>query len=158
MLAHIPVYLGRAIKGVIALSMLMILVIVCLQVFFRFVLGDALPWPEEAARFLMVWGLMLGGAFAFLDGEHTSIQILSSRLKGNAAIVNSVILHTAILIFLGCLIYGGWKEMSMLMRFETGALGISKAVPYGAVPVSAVLYGVFAIVLIVRSIRRERAS
>jgi len=151
-------WLSRAIKSLVALSMLSILVIVCVQVFCRFVLGDALSWPEEAARFLMIWGLMVGGAFAFLNGEHTGIQILSSRLKGRMAIANSVLIHGLILVFLGCLIYGGWQEMSILMRFKTGALGISKAVPYGAIPISAVLYGLFAIVLIVRRIRIERAQ
>jgi len=158
MFACLSLWLGRAVKSAVALSMLAILVIVCLQVFCRFVLNDALPWPEEAARFLMVWGLMLGGAFAFLNGEHTGIQILASRLRGRAAIANSVIVHALILAFLGCLVYGGWQEMSLLMRFNTGALGISKAIPYGAIPVSALLYGLFAMVLVVRSIRQERAS
>ncbi|MES1924310.1 TRAP transporter small permease [Salinisphaera sp. T31B1] len=154
--ARLSLWLGRAVKSVIALSMLAILIIVCVQVFCRFVLDDALSWPEEAARFLMVWGLMLGGAFAFLDGEHTGIQILAGRLKGRAAIANSLVVHGLILGFLGCLIYGGWQEMSMLMRFKTGALGISKAIPYGAIPISAALYGLFAIVLVVRRLRREQ--
>lgn len=32
---------------------------ILLQVFFRYVLGNALPWPEEAAIFLMLWMLSL---------------------------------------------------------------------------------------------------
>ena len=36
--------------------------IALLQVFCRYVLGDALPWPEEAVKFLFVWFVFLGAA------------------------------------------------------------------------------------------------
>ncbi|NBR03382.1 MAG: TRAP transporter small permease subunit, partial [Alphaproteobacteria bacterium] len=42
--------------GAIAIMVAVIL----LQVFCRYVLNNALPWPDEAARFMMLWltGLM----------------------------------------------------------------------------------------------------
>jgi len=30
-------------------------IVILLQVFFRYVLNNALPWPDELARFLMLW-------------------------------------------------------------------------------------------------------
>jgi len=47
---------GRTI-GYVALG-LMVLVILA-QIFFRYVLNNALPWPEEAARGLMIWMMAL---------------------------------------------------------------------------------------------------
>ena len=43
----------------------LMVVFILAQVFFRYVLGNALAWPEEASRFLMLWsaGLMIGTAF-----------------------------------------------------------------------------------------------
>ena len=40
--------------------------VILLQVFFRYILNDALNWPDEAARFLMLWmtGLIAPSAFA----------------------------------------------------------------------------------------------
>ena len=44
--------LGRAIGG-FAVALMVIAILV--QVFFRYVLNRALPWPDEAARFCMLW-------------------------------------------------------------------------------------------------------
>lgn len=56
-----------------------ILLMVCFilaQVFFRYVIGTALPWPEEASRFLMLWsaGLMIGTAYR--RGGFVAIELL----------------------------------------------------------------------------------
>ena len=42
------------------LALALMVLIILLQVFCRYVLNYALPWPDEAARFLMLWltGLM----------------------------------------------------------------------------------------------------
>lgn len=42
------------------LALALMVLIILLQVFCRYVLNNALPWPDEAARFLMLWfaGLM----------------------------------------------------------------------------------------------------
>ena len=44
--------LGRGL-GCIALALTVIAIL--LQVYYRYVLNNALPWPEEAARALMIW-------------------------------------------------------------------------------------------------------
>jgi len=40
-------------------------VVVLAGVFFRYVLEAPLPWSEELARYLMVWGASLGASVAF---------------------------------------------------------------------------------------------
>jgi TRAP-type C4-dicarboxylate transport system permease small subunit len=54
--------LGRWI-GALCLGLMVIVILT--QVFFRYVLQSALPWPEETSRFLMLWstGLMAPTAF-----------------------------------------------------------------------------------------------
>ena len=49
--------IGRALS-VFAIAVMVIVILT--QVFFRYVLNNALPWPDEAARFMMLWltGLM----------------------------------------------------------------------------------------------------
>lgn len=53
---------GRAV-GALCLGLMVVTILI--QVFFRYVLDSALPWPEEASRFLMLWstGLMAPTAF-----------------------------------------------------------------------------------------------
>ena len=44
--------LGRAI-GIVAIGLMVVCILI--QVFMRYVMNNALPWPDEAARFLMLW-------------------------------------------------------------------------------------------------------
>ena len=57
----------------------MVLVIL-LQVFFRYILNAALPWPDELARFLMLWMTGLIAPSAYRWGGFVSIGMLSSAL------------------------------------------------------------------------------
>lgn len=137
------------IKSLISLSILLILVIICLQVFFRFVLNNPLSWPEEASRFLMVWSLFLSSAYAYLDREHAGITFLSRHFGKNLALISEILIQLIVISFCLVLIYGGWMEMTILKDLKTGALGISRAIPYAAIPTSSLILIAFALRLIV---------
>ncbi len=53
---------------------------IMLQVFFRYALNDALPWPEEAARALMIWMMALIAPSAYRWGGFVSITMISDAL------------------------------------------------------------------------------
>ena len=57
--------IGRYI-GIVAMTFMVVAILI--QVFFRYVLNNALPWPDEAARFGMLWmtGLMAPTAFLLI--------------------------------------------------------------------------------------------
>lgn len=148
-------YLDNLTKGAVAFSIFLIMVIICVQVFYRFALNDARPWPEEASRFLMIWALFIGGAYAFLERDHASITYLSKNLPQNASVIVDVTINILIILFLAAIIYGGFQQMLRLGSFTTGALGISRAIPYAAIPVSGLIYIAFAARLIIKSLSRR---
>lgn len=53
---------------------------ILLQVFMRYVLNNALPWPEEAARALMIWMMALVAAPALRKGDFVAITLLPDSL------------------------------------------------------------------------------
>ena len=53
---------------------------ILLQVFFRYVLNDALPWPEEVARALMIWMMGLVAASGYRWGSFVAIDMFSDFL------------------------------------------------------------------------------
>ena len=93
-------WLGRQISWV--LIGVMVLVIL-LQVFYRYVLNSALPWPEEAARALMVWMMALTAPSAYRWGGFVNITMISDsfpRVFRNLLAIATYILAAAILIVL----------------------------------------------------------
>ncbi|MDE2792236.1 MAG: TRAP transporter small permease subunit [Paracoccaceae bacterium] len=71
---------------------LMVLVTLA-QVFFRYVLNSALAWPDEAARFLMLWMIAFIAPSAMRWGGFVSIDMLPRALPR----VPSLILGIALL-------------------------------------------------------------
>lgn len=99
--------------------------IILLQVFCRYVLNDALAWPEEAARFLMLWMTGLMAPTAFRRGGFVSIEMLVRFLpRGAAAGLTIVLLALSLLV----LIVGlriSWSEVTGLGgRFTTDSLSV----------------------------------
>ena len=68
------------------IAILLMVIVILLQVFFRYVLNNALPWPDEVARFLMLWMTALIAPSAYRWGGFVSIDMIIgsfTKLIGN---------------------------------------------------------------------------
>jgi TRAP-type C4-dicarboxylate transport system permease small subunit len=70
---------------------LMVLVIL-LQVIFRYVFNNALAWPDEAARFLMLWMTGLVAPSAFRWGGFVAINLVPDSLPRKVGLVLTIFL------------------------------------------------------------------
>jgi TRAP-type transport system small permease protein len=114
--------LGRWI-GAICLG-LMVLAILA-QVFYRYVLNNALPWPEEASRFLMLWSTGLMAPTAFRRGGFVAIDMVVRMLPRAVATLLSVFLMGVTILVLWIALGIGWSEVTGIGgRFETDSLWI----------------------------------
>ena len=99
-------------------------VVILLQVVFRYVLNNALPWPDEAARFLMLWmtGLMAPSAYRW--GSFVSIDTVRDMLGSKAAIVLAlVILLLGLCVLLVALSFAN-KHITSGWLFNSGSLKV----------------------------------
>jgi TRAP-type C4-dicarboxylate transport system permease small subunit len=112
--------LGRMV-GVIAVALMVVAILV--QVFFRYVLGNALPWPDEAARFCMLWMTGLMAPTAFRRGGFVSIDMLQRFLPHGIGQVLNLFLLAISLVVLIVAVQIGWSEVTGFGgRFATAAL------------------------------------
>ncbi|TCL08358.1 TRAP-type C4-dicarboxylate transport system permease small subunit [Shimia isoporae] len=81
--------LGRHIS-VVALALMVVVILT--QVFFRYVLNNALAWPDEAARFLMLWMVGLMAPSAMRWSGFVAIDTLPSALPRAPALVLTLVL------------------------------------------------------------------
>lgn len=93
------------------------------QVWFRYVIGNALPWPDEAARFLMLWMTGLMAPTALRRGGFVAIDMVQRML---ALRVMAVLQFVLLLLSLGVLVMAfriGWSEVTGIGgRFATTSL------------------------------------
>ena len=142
------------IKAFIALSMFTMLAVICLQVFFRFGLNNSLPWPEELARFTMIWSSLLAAVYVQLERGHLSLDFFVNRLPEKVRAVLRILMNLLIIAFMIVTVYGGIQEAHTLMDLKTGALRISRAIPYLAIPISSALFVLATLTLIVKDISK----
>jgi len=101
----------------------------------RFVLGMGLPWPEELARFLLVWGSLLAAAVAAKRSQHFQLTFVLRKFGTAGALVIDLVSIAALAMVVGYGIQFAW-----VFRVQTSpALGIAMTWVYAAAPVSAAL-------------------
>ena len=118
--------LGRWI-GATCLGLMVVVILV--QVFFRYVLNNALPWPEEASRFLMMWSTALMAPTAFRRGGFVAIDMVIRMLPRAVATGLSVFLLAVTILVLWIALGIGWSEVTGIGgRFETDSLRVPVAI------------------------------
>lgn len=141
-----------AIAHLNALAASVILVVLTLDVLYgvgtRFLLGNQARWTEEAARLLLIWLTLLGGAMAYSRNAHLGLDLVVSKMDaGVSRFCRRIsggfiyIFAVAVMVVGGGLLYGERLSFAQTMP----ALGISKAWQYLPVPISGVLIAITAV-------------
>lgn len=116
-----------------------ILVVMILQVAFRYVLNSPLTWTEELARILYIWACYLGAPVALRRGNHVTIVFVAERLpKVLARFVGLGIQGMSLVFFLALAILGAILAAKS-HSIEAITLPIPWSLIYAAAPLSAVL-------------------
>ena len=104
---------------------------ILLQVFFRYVLNNALPWPDEAARFMMLWMTGLVAPTAYRRGGFVAIDMLVLMMpRIVAALLNMFLLFIALLVLVTA-VKIGWGEVTGFGgKFKTAALWLPTNVSF----------------------------
>jgi TRAP-type C4-dicarboxylate transport system permease small subunit len=83
---------------------------ILLQVYFRYVQGDALNWTEEAARFGMLWMTGLMAPIAYRKGGFVAIDMLERAIAPRAAALLTLLLMGISLWVLLICFDRGWNN------------------------------------------------
>jgi TRAP-type C4-dicarboxylate transport system permease small subunit len=114
-----------------------ILVIMILQIGFRYVLDAPLTWTEELARYLYVWACYLGAAVALRRRSHIAITLVADRLPPGPARATLLGTQALGLLFLLTLVIQGGQ----LMAKTHDVLAITLPIPWSAIYLAAPVGG-----------------
>ncbi|MBO9479488.1 TRAP transporter small permease subunit [Shimia sp. R11_0] len=114
--------LGRRL-GAVALALMVIVILT--QVFCRYVLNNALAWPDEAARFLMLWLVAFMAPSAMRWGGFVAIDTLPNMLSRVPGLVlHLVLLCCALMVLLIALQHGYAHTFGFGGRFDSSSLRV----------------------------------
>jgi len=109
-------------------------VVVVLQVICRYLLGAALTWSEEFARFGLVWITFLGAGIALRRRAHVGVQVIVELFSPG---VRKIVQVLTIFTVVGFLLIATFKGMELAlfnMKQYSPAMGLPMGLVYLAIP------------------------
>lgn len=119
-------------------------IIVCYACISRYFFNAPMGWSEEAAIYLMIWGIYLGVAAALKDDKHVAVDVVMEKLSPTHKFYAHCFHFLVALVFLSVLL---WKGIEMVQLSHTvNNLSIATEFPLHYVEL-AVPVGVFLLIL-----------
>ncbi len=106
------------------IAILLMVIVIIIQVFFRYVLNNALPWPDELARFFMLWMTGLIAPSAYRWGGFVSIDMFERLLP---KILSNILIFLILLVSFTVLLIGfemGLKHINAGWIFSSSSIKI----------------------------------
>lgn len=124
---------------VISVALLLMIGVVFVQTFCRFVIFKSLSWSEELSRFLFVAIIVLGVNLAMTDHLFVRIEIIDNYLKGSAAVFMNLARRIVALFVNIIFVYSSY-ELIHIGNYQTSpAMQIPMNLLYGIIFVGFIL-------------------
>lgn len=118
-------------------TLIFMIVIVFVQVALRYFFGTSIQWAEEAARYVMLYQIWVGAAYAVKENAHLRITTFRDKLRGRKQIKMEIAVTILWMVFALFMVIKGSQLTNILI--SQGQLSPAMHIPmgyaYAAVPV-----------------------
>lgn len=149
--------LNAAEKCVSICAMAVLVLVVSVQVFCRYVLQNSLDWTEELARYLVIWSVLFGCSYAMRSGSHLELSLLRSMAGPRLRKAVECFSCFVCFCFCGIMVYAGMESVLNIHWSEqlTPAMQIPAWIIWLAMPAGFLLMGLQALLRCADIVRRE---
>ena len=122
MLENVSALLARATGVLVVVLCLGLVGSLLISIFFRYVVGQALSWPEEISLILFTWLVLLAGSLGVREEFHVRLTLFSSRLPPLQRHILEKAVQAAIATFGLVLVYSGYDLVQRTAQHLTPTL------------------------------------
>lgn len=149
-IAAIPSLLAGTLIGAIT-------VLITINVIGRYSGLFTLTWIEEAARNMFIWLIFLGAAVAVQRNSHFRLALIDRFFRPRGAVMVRGVAHASLAVLGIGLVVFGVDLVAWVAGQSTTSLGVPLPVVYAAVPISGVLFVVYALWQVISCAKEFRA-
>ena len=147
---------NKLISKFVVLLIFLLSLLLGVAVFYRYALNDSIYWSNEVARYLLVYIVFLGSTMAHKHKNHIRIDMIftyiSDKMRKNLDISIAILFIAFwVLIILGCI-----KLLPLFMMQTTATLQIPFAIPFAALPISAVIWILYCVDDLLKEVVKNR--
>ena len=119
------------------LLLVLMVALVCVGVFFRYVLEASLTWYDEFASYLLVWLTFYGAVIASHRRRHIGFEVVVEKLDPAARRLIEALSEGFVLVFQSVLLYYGWELVQKMGEDRTVSLPwVKMGWIYSALPIT----------------------
>ena len=122
-------------------SMMIMVLIVFIQVIFRYIFNNSLSWSEELVRYLFMWQVWLGASLGMRINEHIRVDMFVKKLPEIGQQFLNIIVTLLILLFYLFLIRYGFLYLKDVItkNMTSTALQLPLAAVYASLPCGSIV-------------------
>ncbi|MBA7498432.1 hypothetical protein ES704_01169 [subsurface metagenome] len=122
------------------LAFIVMVIVVLLQVIFRYVMRISVPWTEEFARYLLILITFVGGALAVRDKQHIAVTAIIDKLPKKIRYYLNKCFNISIILFLVAVFKGSIIMVNLTWETPVGSISwLSAGKIYLILPISIVI-------------------
>lgn len=134
-------------------TLLITVLAILIQVFFRYVLNISLEWPFELSIYGFIWSLYLGAAYARREGKHVKLDIVYEKLPVKVQAVFNIFFNLITIVIFSLIIYPISDYLIFSYRIKTVALKLPWTYVFGVFPIFLVLIIIHNLEYIIQDIK-----
>lgn len=105
---------NKAIDVLGYLFFILMLVVVLLQIVFRFLLNIGVPWTEELSRLSFIYLSFVGAAISFREKSLIKVDTIIDKARGAALTILTVVINVFVSIFIVMMFYGSLNMIGLV--------------------------------------------
>jgi len=129
----------KVVENILWVLLSMAVIIVILQIFSRYVLGNSFTWTEQAARYLFIWMVMLGTPVLFHKKIFLAFDMIHTALPSLWQFIVNVLIKLSCMAFSVYYFYNSLQLVLQTATRYTSGFRVPFWMLYGAQPVFCVL-------------------
>lgn len=122
--------------------------LISIEVFFRYIVQNALSWPEELAGFCFVWVTMLGAAICLYKKSHIGVTVLTDKFPDKLKGFFKVFIYLLIISFSYLMFTKGYLLLRIVANQCSPAAQLNMSWEYSAIPATGMIFILYSIVSI----------
>jgi TRAP-type C4-dicarboxylate transport system permease small subunit len=150
--------LGFAEMAMLATAVLIMFVVICCQVLFRYVLHQPSPWTEELARYLFIWVSMIGAAYGVNMQAHFGFDLLVKKMSPRMQRAGHYLIQCCMMMLVFVLVVYGLRMVRVVSFQVTPALQMPMRYVYYSLPVAGLLMAFHLVHHFLVSCRQDRRA
>ena len=147
--------LEKILKVASVCILVLLVIVISIQIFARYVLNHSLSWSEELARYLFIYLIFLGASVVYKQDRHISVDYFLDQLPARMKSIVGISADILLLIFLVVVFYQGLRLSRLVYNVPTAALYIPWTYVYLAIVIGSGSMVIFTLIFIYHRIRKE---